>query len=97
MEDLTEFRNYLKNKKRDFHTHMRGHEGLSFYLSIEPLKELKDLGVINQREVEQCLTIIAMHGTLFDSIDDEGNMRKPEKVFDKMVSSLKISKFLRNN
>jgi len=67
--------------------HFRGHEGLSFYLAIEPLNRLKDLGVLTQKEVEQCLTVISMHGTLFDNINDAGEMIKPYKVFDKFENS----------
>jgi predicted kinase len=63
--------------------HFRGHEGLSFYLAIEPLNRLKDLGVLTQKEVKDCLIIISMHGTLFDNISEDGEMKKEGKVFEK--------------
>jgi predicted kinase len=65
--------------------HFRGHEGISFYLAIEPLKALQEIGVLNQKEVQDCLTIISMHGSLFDNIDADGEMKKANKVFDKFT------------
>jgi len=82
------FKEYLSKVTKEKKVHMRGHEGLSFYLAIEPLNRLKDLGVLTQKEVEQCLTVISMHGTLFDNINDtDGTMKKPEKVFEKFENS----------
>lgn len=67
---------------REFKTHFRGHEGLSFYLSVAPLKRLLELDVIDMKEMQEILTIISLHGTLFDNIKD-GEMFKPEKVAEK--------------
>jgi len=64
-----------------------GHEGFSFYLAIEPLKRLQELGVLTEREVQVCLEVIAMHGTLFDNLNSKGEMQKPEKVFSKFSNS----------
>ena len=66
--------------------HFRGHEGLSFYLAIEPLLNLKSLGVLDDKEVQTCLQVISMHGSLFDNIDADGNMKKESKVFDKFLA-----------
>jgi len=63
--------------------HMRGHEGASFYLAIEPLQKLQEYGVLTLKEVQDCLTIISKHGSLFDNIDENGEMKKAYKVFDK--------------
>ncbi len=69
--------------KSGLKSHFRGHEGLSFYRAIEVVNKLKDLGVLTYDEKKQILTIISLHGTLFDSIDAEGEMRKPFRVFDR--------------
>jgi len=76
--------------KSGLKSHFRGHEGLSFYLAIEPLNRLKDLGVLTRKEVEQCLIIISKHGQLFNYITDDGEMRKPEKLFSHFISEEKI-------
>ena len=73
--------------KSGLKTHFRGHEGLSFYKSIDPLKQLLEFGVINQTEMNNILTIISMHGTLFDNISADGEMIKPHKVFGKFEKS----------
>jgi len=62
---------------------MYGHEGISFYLSIKPLKELKDLGIINEYEMNMCLFIINKHSMLFDFISEDGMLKKETKIFDK--------------
>jgi predicted kinase len=67
---------------REFKTHFRGHEGLSFYLAVKPLNELVELGVLIPQEVQQILMIISHHGTLFDNIKD-GKMFKEQKVYEK--------------
>lgn len=64
---------------REFKTHFRGHEGLSFYRAIEIVNKLEDEGILDVEEKIQILTIISLHGTLFDSIKD-GEEYKPEKV-----------------
>jgi len=89
-------RNKLQTKevpKSGLKTHFRGHEGLSLYLSVEPLHKLRELNVLSLKEVEQCLKIIGMHGTLFDNINEDGTMKKPEKVFDKFISEYKLIEF----
>jgi len=63
-------------------SHFRGHEGLSFYRGIEILNKLEEEQVINLDEKIQILTIVSLHGTLFDSIK-EGKEYKPEKVIAK--------------
>jgi len=83
MKEQEDFRTYLKKYKKKSRTHFRGHEGISFYLSIEPLRQLQEFGVLTEKEVQNCLTIISMHGSLFDNIDADGEMKKASKVFDK--------------
>ena len=73
--------------------HLRGHEGISFYRAIEVVNKLEEEGVLDLEEKQDVLTIISMHGTLFDNITADGEMRKEENVFDKMVSSKKINDF----
>jgi len=68
-----------------------GHEGISSYLAIKPLKELLSYGVITKEEMEDILFIISQHGTLFNNIDKEGNMLKKENVFSKFISANKIN------
>lgn len=83
--ESNELRNQDKNEKiskSGFKTAFRGHEGISFYKAIEPLNRLQKYGVINIDEKAEILTIISLHGTLFDNIKD-GEMYKPEKVFSK--------------
>jgi len=60
-----------------------GHEGMSTFLAIEILIDLENEGVISKDEKIRILRIISMHGTLFNSIDENGNMKKPEQVFAK--------------
>jgi predicted kinase len=67
---------------RERKTSFRGHEGISFYLAVRPLTELVELGVLVPQEVQQILTIISHHGTLFDNIKD-GKMFKEQKVYEK--------------
>lgn len=65
--------------QRETKTHFRGHEGISFYKATDVLKKLMEDNVVNSLEVQEILTIISLHGTLFDSIRD-GAEFKPEKV-----------------
>lgn len=65
--------------KRETKTAMRGHEGISVYKSVKPLEMLVEMGVIFPGEMTDILTIISLHGTLFDSIK-EGKEYKPKKV-----------------
>jgi len=83
MKEQENFRTYLKKYKKKSRTAFRGHEGASFYLAIEPLQKLQEYGVLTLKEVQDCLAIISMHGSLFDNIDENGEMKKPYKVFDK--------------
>lgn len=85
----------LNNKvpKSGLKRSMRGHEGISFYLAIEVVNELEKIGVLNKEEKQDVLVIISKHGSLFDSIDSEGNMKKPYKVYDKFFS-IKKAKML---
>jgi predicted kinase len=77
--------------------HFRGHEPCSFYLAIEPLQKLQEYGVLTQKEVQDCLTIISMHGSLFDNIDENGEMKKAHKVFDKFVNDEKLEDYIYSN
>jgi len=58
-----------------------GHEGISFYLSIEILNKLKEINILNEKEINQILINISLHGTLFNYINKDGTMRKPEKIY----------------
>lgn len=69
----------LKAGDRTHKTHFRGHEGMSFWIALDVLVELKRLGVISAHEVEEIVTIISLHGTLFNRIKD-GREYKPEQV-----------------
>lgn len=70
-------------------THFRGHEGLSFYRSIEVVNKLEEEGVLNYTEKQEVLTIISLHGTLFDSIKD-GQEVKPAKVIAKFGDKIQL-------
>ena len=67
----------------------RGHEGISFYRAIEVVNALEEEGVLDLEEKQDVLTIISMHGTLFDNITADGEIKKKEKVFDKFQKSEK--------
>lgn len=66
-------------------THFRSHEALSTFLVIPVLRKLEQEGVINQLEKIDILSIISLHGTLFDNMKD-GREHKPEKVIRKFNS-----------
>jgi len=74
-------------------THFRGHEGISFWVAIDPLFELKRLGVITSFEMEEILHIISLHGTLFNRIKD-GVEHKPEQVTQVFDSVEKFNRFV---
>lgn len=67
---------------REFKIHFRGHEGLSFHLAIEILNKLEALKVVDEREKISILTIISLHGALFDNVKD-GQEYKPHNVVSK--------------
>lgn len=69
----------LEDTGRQFKTHQRGHEGISFWLAIDPLYSLKRIGVIDEDEMNEILFIISLHGTLFNRIKD-GVEHKPKLV-----------------
>jgi predicted kinase len=92
---LNDFKIYLKSiTKRRYKARFIGHEGISTYLSVEPLNNLKDLGVLNENEVKECLQIISMHGSLFDNITNDGEMKNENKVFEKFISKRKLKNFI---
>lgn len=64
---------------RTHKTHFRGHEGMSFWIAVDVLFRLKELKVITSHEINEILTIISLHGTLFNRIKD-GREHKPEQV-----------------
>lgn len=80
-----------KELGREWKTHFRGHEGISFYKAQDVLKKLNDEGVVSAKEIEEILTIISLHGTLFDSIRD-GQEFKPEKVAKKWANKTEAFK-----
>ncbi len=57
----------------------RGHEGISFWKSIDVLYSLKSEGVINEDEMNETLVIISLHGILYNRIKD-GAEFEPEKI-----------------
>ena len=69
------------HKKDSLKKTFYGHEGLSFYLAIEVLNKMMSDDIITRNEMKQILTIISLHGSLFDRIKD-GEMYKPDKIFD---------------
>jgi len=73
-----------QNEKK---VHFRGHEGVSSYLSIELLNDLLSRGVIDSDELIMCFRIISLHGILFDYIDEDGNEKKPHKIFEKFKAN----------
>lgn len=83
--------------KSGLKTHFRGHEGLSFYKAIEIVNKLESEGVLNLEEKIEVLKTVSKHGSLFDSIDADGNMKKENKVFEQWVPKDKIKAFLESN
>ena len=79
---------------RGLKTHFRGHEGLSFWLAIDPLYELKRLGVINKSEMDLILKIVSLHGTLFNRIKDNKEF-KPEEVIEMFSELEDYQKFVK--
>jgi len=65
----------------------RGHEGISFYKAITVVNRLEERGVLSRDEKIEVLTIVSMHGSLFDNISEDGSMKKAFKVFDKFPKS----------
>ena len=65
----------------------RGHEGISFWLAIDPLERLQKMDIITESQMDEILKIISLHGMLFNRIKD-GKEYKPEqvvKMFDDVV------------
>jgi len=65
-------------------TRFKGHEGASYHLSISVLNDLQKEGVIDEKDKQLILKVIAFHGVLFDYIKD-GKMYKPENIFSKFT------------
>jgi|GEM_PF-1458536 len=78
---------------RKFKTHFVGHEGLSFWISIDPLYRLKYLGILNHEEIEEILHIISLHGVVFNRIKD-GKEFKPEQVVNMFNDIAKYKRFI---
>lgn len=74
--------------------HFRGHEGISFWYAIDPLYELKRLGVINESEMNEILKIISLHGVLFNRIKD-GKEFKPEKIVGAFGSVQEFNRYVK--
>ena len=72
-----------------------GHEGISAYLSVEPLKELNKIGILTKKEMFSALKIISLHGVLFNNITEEGEMKKPEAIFEKFEDKEEFKSFVR--
>jgi len=77
-------------------THFRGHEGISFWVAIDPLYELNYLGVITKNEMRDILDIISLHGVLFNRIKD-GKEHKPEQVVHMFDSVSKYAMFVKQS
>jgi len=86
----------LEDPGSGMHVHMRGHEGISTWLAIDPLIELQMLGIIAIEEMEEILTIISLHGTLFNRINENGE-NKPEKVVNQFDSYEKFARFVKQS
>ena len=75
---------YVRDTEKDPNkVYFRGHEGVSFFYAIEPLTRLREMGVISYNEMVQCLTIISLHGILFNNISNDGEMIKPQNIINK--------------
>lgn len=73
-----------------------GHEGVSFFFSIEILNNLCKIGYINRQEMEQVLSIISLHGILFDYIsNDKKTMKNPDKLFSKFKDVEYFNNFIK--
>ena len=72
------FMEYLDLNRKRFKTRFIGHEGVSVYLSIDILKNLQKIGIITNEEIKEIITIIGLHGELFNYIKDskEYNSKK---------------------
>ena len=79
-----------------FKTHFRGHEGISFWLAIDPLYELVHLDVITKLEMEEILHIISLHGTLFNRIKD-GKEFKPNLITSIFDEREKFERFVKQS
>ena len=64
---------------RKIKTIFRGHEGISFWYSIDVLKKLQSYGVIDEDDINEILQHVSLHGALFNRLKD-GKEHKPEQV-----------------
>jgi len=48
-----------------------GHEGISFFLSIEILAQMINESIINKKEAESILHVISIHGKFYDLLDED--------------------------
>ena len=64
---------------REIKTIFRGHEGISFWFSIDVLNRLMDYGIITEKDMNEVLQHVSLHGSLFNRLKD-GREHKPEQV-----------------
>ena len=74
------FKGYLLTKKEGkYRNRFVGHEGISAWMSIAPLKRLKSYGVITEEDINEIFKSISLHSNLFNRIKD-GKEHKPEQI-----------------
>ena len=89
----------IVENERETKTIFRGHEGISAWMAIDPLKHLESLGVINEEQVNEVFKSISLHSNLFNRIKD-GKEHKPEQIanmFDKYAEYVNYVKACRND
>ena len=60
-------------------TIFRGHEGISAWMALAPLKQLEVIGVITNEDIEEIFQSISLHSSLFNRIKDSKE-HKPEQI-----------------
>lgn len=72
-----------------------GHEGISFWKSIDILNSLKEQNIITLEEMNEILNIISLHGVLFDRIKD-GKEQNPEKIVNIFKTKEMFNRFVKH-
>lgn len=75
-----------------------GHEGLSFWMAIEPLNKLEEYGCITTDEKREILHMISLHDKLFQKMKEEDSCikeYKPETIVNMFQTEGEFNRFVK--
>lgn len=90
------FMEYLEDNPSRYKKRFIGHEGISFYISIDVLSDMVKDNLISENEKILCLKLIVDHGSIFDYLEDD-KIDKLKNMFNNEEYFKNLLRFIRGD